>query len=982
MAIVLRGATSGGVAITANPQTYTLPVTTNAGDTIVVSQNVGGSQAQGTFSGAGATWTRLPAEGPYAALHVGDNCTAGQTTITLSGQTSPQQGTVIIAVFSGLSTSSVARWAAASAQGANGATFATPAVACTPGGSQIVLAMHHTLQWATAPGAPVWSSGDTDSAVDHVPNAGTQRQGWVSFCTPVSATSVSCTSPLPVAAQNVSADVIVVLTSVTHAIADSATALDSLTRASARSRTIADGGSAVDALAGAKTIHATSDGAAAQDALTGGVANYRITDSALASDSLTGPPFIPAPDPPKPPSPARPTPGVTTPLTYRFFDLVTLDWIEALPLVGVELGATISTPDTLRGTFIPSDPRAAGLNWRRATQPNKALLVIDVLGQVQWSGIVQTRVRTKTKQTVDITCATADAWMKQRLQATEYAHPPPGGRYWAANPADPIAIAAQVIYDALMGSATMPTLDDDYCGIGGFDWHIRVNNGPVPPITGCIVPAGLVTAGSDLVLCFGRNECVVAGSSNVSGAGIPGGTKVTAVTEYVRAAGVWHSTSVGSISSGSVDIVNVVSPYPLEVGMLMEFGTHFPSHTYVAGLGDLTRIVQPSVGRVRTTATVGPGAVTSLPVAPTTYDIPRDYTFLVDGDPNDPPVLFTTSVAVPAGSTVLSVDSVNVITAIPPSALTPAPLYSYASVTATNPAASSGSAVTGTIGGWFTIRMSHQATVTGSPVALNFSNGTGPTPTAFWINGKFAKHQGQTVEAIIHKMSEMGYEVGFDYSFDIDYHPGSKRPRFTVNLWYPTQGKQSPVTIINSAWCSEYVYTEDGTQQASGTQETGKGLGGRVTGAIGVPGIPTNGYMLTESASTHTAVSDLAELTALEEADLDTNAWPVGSMELTLPLALDDGVNREDDAPKFRLADFDLGDQITLVVDDTIQGSGEEADWLWPGGMTFTFQIQAWKATIVEFGTSTLDLTCIVPPARLGPGPGPGTFAPPTQAPL
>lgn len=66
------------------PFTQTLAVTTNAGDCILIAVWANGATSDPTGSGAGATWVTYAQADHQSALIVGYNCSAGQTTCTVT----------------------------------------------------------------------------------------------------------------------------------------------------------------------------------------------------------------------------------------------------------------------------------------------------------------------------------------------------------------------------------------------------------------------------------------------------------------------------------------------------------------------------------------------------------------------------------------------------------------------------------------------------------------------------------------------------------------------------------------------------------------------------------------------------------------------------------------------------------------------------------------------------------------------------------
>jgi hypothetical protein len=282
------------------------------------------------------------------------------------------------------------------------------------------------------------------------------------------------------------------------------------------------------------------------------------------------------------------------PIIYRLYDWQGCDELTALPFYKVSFGETISADDTFTGTIKLSDPRVQRTRWERATRPNCSTLVLDVGnpgGESPWGGMVTARKYESKTHELTVTATTFGTYLKQRLQAKDYTVPDPTAAYWAANPADPTVIAAQIVHDALTQSLTMPTADA-YCDPCG-NVEILVNGAPPPSITGC-TSHGIVIAGSAQVTCFGENACVVGlvgsdpGSLISDGSVlITPGTTVDAVVQNYDAQAPVNAVTVATITITDDELHGVVSPYELAVGMIVDM-PDCGYRTTVIGLGAFT----------------------------------------------------------------------------------------------------------------------------------------------------------------------------------------------------------------------------------------------------------------------------------------------------------------------------------------------------------------------------------------------------------
>lgn len=192
MAIALRGSGQGSLAA-ATTFTIPLPVTTNAGDCIVIAICQQGTPTL-TGSGGGATWvTALDSKAypPQAVILVGYNASAGQTSVTVTSSASYML-TYAVGVLSGVLA------AASPVIGANtasdSATFTAPLTVTTPTipvlAQQAVVAIcgdYGVTGW----GATTWSDGQTTTSLGA--NTGTAREVAADMIVATECTTVSAT---------------------------------------------------------------------------------------------------------------------------------------------------------------------------------------------------------------------------------------------------------------------------------------------------------------------------------------------------------------------------------------------------------------------------------------------------------------------------------------------------------------------------------------------------------------------------------------------------------------------------------------------------------------------------------------------------------------------------------------------------------------------------------------------------------------------
>ncbi len=169
MAIALRGSSTG--LLNSASQTITLPVTTNAGDCIVMCCSIAGTSQTASGTGAGATWvvalTQNPGTLAACSSLVGYAATAGQTTFTLSA--SGNFGGYCCAVFSGVKTTGSPVLSAAGNNPISTLTITTSSASYTPG--QLVVACACTFIPSGAWHATTWSNGATTTSLGAFTNS-------------------------------------------------------------------------------------------------------------------------------------------------------------------------------------------------------------------------------------------------------------------------------------------------------------------------------------------------------------------------------------------------------------------------------------------------------------------------------------------------------------------------------------------------------------------------------------------------------------------------------------------------------------------------------------------------------------------------------------------------------------------------------------------------------------------------------------------
>lgn len=143
--------------------------------------------------------------------------------------------------------------------------------------------------------------------------------------------------------------------------------------------------------------------------------------------------------------------------TYKLYDLVTHTFLGTLPFKGVSFSKALNTQGSFSGSINVKDSRITALDPSALTTPGKTALYVDLNGTIVWGGIIWTRQFSRSTGMLSIGGQETWSYFAHRIQANDYTVPPTinFGRgagaptYWSANPADPVLISAQVVYDAL-----------------------------------------------------------------------------------------------------------------------------------------------------------------------------------------------------------------------------------------------------------------------------------------------------------------------------------------------------------------------------------------------------------------------------------------------------------------------------------------------------------------------------------------------------
>jgi hypothetical protein len=231
------------------------------------------------------------------------------------------------------------------------------------------------------------------------------------------------------------------------------------------------------------------------------------------------------------------------------------------------------------------------------------------------------------------------------------------------------------------------------------------------------------------------------------------------------------------------------------------------------------------------------------------------------------------------------------------------------------------------------------------------------------VSASYPGTQLQTIDSILSTLSQMGYKAGFDYSFDVDYIPGTKTPAVTLNFWFPRQGRENSGVTVTAADCLDWNYDEDSSKQADLVSTTGSGSGGIQPVAAYADPID---YPLLERTVSHTQITSQEVLGKIALGELSLSAFPVTTPQLILPVPIP-GPNGKLDPNAFTFTDFLLGDDLTFKIDPVAEG-GRNTDPRFPHGMHFTWRITNWTTAVADKGVSTLTFTLNTPPFEMVEG--------------
>lgn len=214
MAVTLR-ASGTTTARTTSSQTVTLSTSTNAYDCVVLlvgSANTPASSWNTTpaaVSGLGATWVPvaptfdlLPfvsgSSSTNLAVWVGYNCSAGQTSISISGLPNVTGAFTGWGLFSGVTpgTNPISSYSGSTSYGSSGAQNTSPSASYNA--NDLVIGLGFSYQWSNTTGAS-WSNGSTNT--NFVSGTSNIRQPWGAYITPTSSGSTTFTTPNPKSGQ-------------------------------------------------------------------------------------------------------------------------------------------------------------------------------------------------------------------------------------------------------------------------------------------------------------------------------------------------------------------------------------------------------------------------------------------------------------------------------------------------------------------------------------------------------------------------------------------------------------------------------------------------------------------------------------------------------------------------------------------------------------------------------------------------------------
>ncbi len=251
----------------------------------------------------------------------------------------------------------------------------------------------------------------------------------------------------------------------------------------------------------------------------------------------------------------------------------------------------------------------------------------------------------------------------------------------------------------------------------------------------------------------------------------------------------------------------------------------------------------------------------------------------------------------------------------------------------------------------------------GVTLTLNPATGSGQS-----VSASYPGTQLQTVDQIVSTLAQMGYTLGFDYSFDVAYLPGTRTPGVTMNIWYPRQGRSADRSgiVLLSQDTIDWTYDEDSTKQATTIWETGSGTGNLqpIEASATLPGYP-----LLEQTFSRSDVNTESILANVALNDLGLSCYPITTPTIAIPVPVPDAQGRPDPT-RLGFGDFGLGDDLLFRV-DPVAGGGLNTDPRFPNGLYFEWRINNWTCTVADKGVSTILFDLGVPPVNTIPPPQP-----------
>lgn len=240
----------------------------------------------------------------------------------------------------------------------------------------------------------------------------------------------------------------------------------------------------------------------------------------------------------------------------------------------------------------------------------------------------------------------------------------------------------------------------------------------------------------------------------------------------------------------------------------------------------------------------------------------------------------------------------------------------------------------------------------------------GTEPPEYYVSASFPISQQQSLSSIVQQLQEMGYLVGFDYACDVYLSGGVPVPVITIS--YPRRGRVAGTTglLLDVATATEFVYSENGTQQADQVVEMATSYGGVGAVATWEPAMSVQGYPLLQSVQQHAVFSaqtfytnaevsaSQAVLNAWGADDLALYGYPSVAPKVTVPL----------NSAGLSLGDFIVGDDIRVVLNVP---DGFPVNPRFPAGLDWYWRIIRASVTIADEGLSTMVLTLNLPPAQI-----------------